>query len=700
MKPLRIILLTMVLTLPAAGWGETTAPADATGTAPTLNSATLKNYSPYYLGEVVATGRGDEGNAGAITSRISERQMEAGNSRTIPEALRYTPGVNVYGGRKNQPDVSIHGFDQAQILILIDGVPYYETNYGKLNLSQLLTTSAAEIQVVRGSPSVLYGANALGGVINIISKQAEGKPYFSITGETGEKDYYLFSASHGMRKGIFNYWIDYTHLEREAWKLSHDFDPVIGETIYKPGGKVEQILEDGGFRDNSRLRTDNLRAKIGVQPDAGSEYFLNFHLIKSSWGVPASIHSNAVFPNDPAFSQYAKIKAYDDWGVDFGGRQEISEELSMRLNLFYHQHQDTYSSYYEPELETLLSDSSYKDHLEGGAFFTDYTPAEWQAFRLAVHYRGDNHKQKDDTYLPYATSRSTLGSVALESETQLPADLALTLGCGYSFFDVTSAKMVTTDKSGNYLDTVGLDTPSVQDSVTPMAGLVWRPGEDTSLFASLGLTSRFPTLRQLYSSKSGNLELDPEESVNFTAGLRQLLGSRARGEIAFFNHYVNNWISQENRDFQYQNWGTIIMTGLEAGVEIDPLEGLTLNANYTLNYARDNSSDRVTSDVIRIPLSKVDLGLTYAFPCILTRLNLNATYVSPVYRQLPSPANPDLSKERGDDYFLLGGRITQPVTEYGEIYLAMENILDLDYEPDYGFPAPGRTFWVGARATY
>jgi outer membrane cobalamin receptor len=142
------------------------------------------------------------------------------------------------------------------------------------------------------------------------------------------------------------------------------------------------------------------------------------------------------------------------------------------------------------------------------------------------------------------------------------------------------------------------------------------------------------------------------------------------------------------------------MTGLEAGVEIDPLEGLTLNANYTLNYARDHSSDRVTSDVIRIPLSKIDLGLTYAFPSILTRLNLNATYVSPVYRQLPSPANPDLSKERGDDYFLLGGRITQPVTEYGEIYLAMENILDLDYEPDYGFPAPGRTFWVGARATY
>lgn len=699
-KPAGAIFLAAALTLPAAGRGETGAPAPDPLAAQTSTSAPARDYSPYYLGEVVVTGQNNDGSAVALTSRVDSEGMAAGNSRTIPEALRYTPGVTVYTGRKNQPDVSIHGFDQAQVLILIDGVPYYETNYGKLNLTQLLTASVAEIQVVRGTPSVLYGANALGGVINIISKQAEGKPYFSATAETGEKDYYLFSASHGMKQGIFNYWIDYTHMEREAWKLSEDFDPVVGETVYKPGGKVPEVLENGGFRDNSRLRTDNLWAKIGIQPSPGSEYFLNFHLINSSWGLPASIYSNTVFPDAPAFSQYARMKENDDWGVDFGGRQEISEELTLRLSLFYHGHRDTYSSYYEPELETLLSDSIYKDHLEGGAVFTDYAPAEWQVFRLAFHYRGDTHKQKDDAYLPFAASRSTLGSVALESETRLPADLALTLGCGYSFFDVTSAEMVETDRSGNYVDTVELDTPSVQDSLTPMAGLVWRPEEETSLFASVGLTSRFPTLYQLYASRSGNLNLDAEQSVNFTAGVRQRLGSRFRGEIAFFNHYVNNWISRENRDFQYRNWGKITMTGLEAGVEIDPLEGLTLHADYTLNYARDHSSDRVTSDVVGIPLSKIDLGLVYVFPEIFTRLNLDATYVSPHYTQLPSPANPDLEKQRGDDYFLLGGRLTQPVTEYGEIYLAMENILDLDYEPDYGFPALGRTFWVGARATY
>lgn len=695
-----VILLATSLSLTQTALGDEERNPVASLSSQTGSSAKPSDYGPYYLGEVVAGAGEDDAGAGAITNQVSAERIEETNSRTIPEALRYTPGVTVYTGRKNQPDVSIHGFDQSKVLVLIDGVPYYETNYGKLNLTQLLTESVAEIQVVKGVPSVLYGANTLGGVINIISKQAEGKPYFSATGEAGEKDYYLFAASHGMKKGILSYWIDYTHMEREAWKLSDDFDSVVGETVYKPGGTVEEVLEDGGFRDNSQLRTDNLWAKIGLQPGPASEYFLNFHLIDSSWGLPASIYSNTVFPGDPAFSQYAKMRKYDDWGVDLSGRQEISEELSLKLNLFYHEHRDTYASYYEPELTTLLSDSTYKDHLEGGAFFADYTPAYWQTLRLAVHYRGDTHKQQDDSYLPYATSRSTLGSVAVESESQLPENLALTIGCGYNFFDVTSAEAVETDKSGNYEETVDLDTPSTQDSVTPMAGLVWRPTEQTSVFTSTSLTSRFPTLQQLYASKSGNLNLDPEQSVNFVAGVRQRLGSRIRGEVSFFNHYVHNWISRENRDYQYRNWGTITMTGLEAGVFVDPFEGLTLNADYTLNYARDHSSDRVTSDVVRIPLSKIDLGLAYILPEIKTRINLDATYLSPIYTQLPSPASPDLEKEKSDDYFLLGGRLTQPITEYGEIYLAVENIFDLDYEPDYGFPAAGRTFWVGAEAVY
>jgi len=87
-------------------------------------------------------------------------------------------------------------------LTLIDGVPYYETNYGSLDLNQISLDSVARIDVVKGTASALYGANALGGVINIITKKPTEKPSFSANveyGMDGLEDPYKFALSHGMK---------------------------------------------------------------------------------------------------------------------------------------------------------------------------------------------------------------------------------------------------------------------------------------------------------------------------------------------------------------------------------------------------------------------------------------------------------------------------------------------------------------------
>jgi len=96
------------------------------------------------------------------------------------------PGVRVSTGRKNEPNVSIHGFDQSRILVLIDGVPYYETKYGKFDMNLLSIENVARIDVIKGAASVLYGANAEAGVINIITKKAADRASFSGKLEVGE----------------------------------------------------------------------------------------------------------------------------------------------------------------------------------------------------------------------------------------------------------------------------------------------------------------------------------------------------------------------------------------------------------------------------------------------------------------------------------------------------------------------------------
>ena len=186
----------------------------------------------------------------SITNVVTAEDIQATSSRTVAEALAHVPGIAVTHGSKNQPRVTIHGFfDQARTLVLIDGIPYYETYFSYLDLNQFSTDNVAKIEITKGAASVLYGTNAEGGVINIITKKASGKPTLALNAETGQVDYYKGSVSHGMKKGIFNYWLNYDHSQSRGWRMSDDFNPVVGTITNKPSNATSTgIFEDGGTR--------------------------------------------------------------------------------------------------------------------------------------------------------------------------------------------------------------------------------------------------------------------------------------------------------------------------------------------------------------------------------------------------------------------------------------------------------------------
>lgn len=295
--------------------------------------------------------------------------------------------------------MQIHGFDQSRTLILIDGVPYYETNFGKLDLSQIPVNNVAKIEITKGGASVLYGPNALAGIINIITKKPSDRPSAEAIIEVGENATSKVSLSHGMKVGIFNYRLNYAHQEFNGWRMSDNFEPKLGKIIRKPGGTSQAILEDGGFRNNSDFKSDSFWAKAGIEHSAGSEYYINFHYLTREKGFPPSTDEVQVFTSRPAFSQFARITRYDDWGIDLSGQQKIVEQLIMKAKLFYHNHIDDYTSYSDQTFNEEIAVSRYKDYLLGGALTTDFKPAQWDVIRLAFNYRGDSHKERDDTYL-------------------------------------------------------------------------------------------------------------------------------------------------------------------------------------------------------------------------------------------------------------------------------------------------------------
>ena len=496
-------------------------------------------------------------------------------------------------------------------LVLIDGVPYYETNSGKLDLNQIPTDNIAKIEITKGAASVLYGANALAGVINIITKKPSEKPFTSATVEFSENNTYRLSATHGMKQGIWSWWLNSSFLDSDGWNLSDDFKPKKGTLTKSPGGKSQVVFEDGGKRDNSDITSKNFWAKFGVTPLKDSEFFVNFHYLNKDKGAPASTDANSVFLTRPAFSTAnVRIQNYEDTGVDLDGKHRLNDQWNMKAKLFYHHHKDDYVSYADSALTKQIAVSRYEDYIMGGSYFVDYQPVKWNTLRMSLHYKEDDHKERDDAYLPFAESKSYTGSWGLEDEFTLVKNLSLVGGVSYDWFDVTQAqKNVTDSKTGNFLRQVSNPQPNTSE-FNPMIGLNYQVVDGTKLFGSVARKTRFPTLQQLYSTKGGNTGLSSEKSLNYTLGVDQALGKVGRMEFALFYYDVTDLISRDAPGTLgvYQNYGNVKRMGFELGGSVSPLDGLLLRGDYVYIDSQNESNGRVTDDVTFSPNHKVDLG--------------------------------------------------------------------------------------------
>ena len=689
-----------------------------------------KDYQVFDLGEIFVTSEKPPAvQEVAITYELSAEDIDATNSQTVAEALAYIPGIRVAGGRKNEVSIEIHGMAQDKFLVLIDGVPYYETKYGSLDMNQIPVDNIAKIVVIKGAPSVLYGTNALMGVVNIITKKGIEKPAAQIIVEMGPHNTNRESVSHGWKVGMFNYWLNYSHRQTDGWRLSDDFDPVLGIVRYRPNDPVygqwrTLYLEDGGYRTNSDFDQHSVWAKVGIDPSPGSEYFVNFHYITKEKGDPPNIYGGTRFRAGtgffgqhfwgpgflPAFSQvFDRITEYEDWGIDFSGQQKIFGPFTLKGKMFYHHHFDQYTSYSDLDYNREIAVSDYKDYIVGGYLIGDYRPVAWDALRFSFHYKGDSHEERANKYLPFEDYLSTTGSVGLENEFNLINNLSLVIGASYDWFDVTKAKANNVDSTtGILISQYKLWKPDVMDAFCPMIGAIYNFADTTKIFGSVARKARFPRLSQLYGGDDPNPDLNAEKTINYTLGASRSFSKYASVELAGFYHDLSDFISRDIPDpsGRYFNLDKIEMVGSEVIGRFYPLRDfalwgdLNVWAGYTYNRARDKSSRAITDKVRNVPEHKVDMGFHLTVPYIETSLDMVGIYMGETYSILPTFTNPTDPTIKNDDFFTMNARISKTFLKNFEAYVAINNIFDKDYEVEFGYPARGRNYYFGLTARY
>jgi iron complex outermembrane receptor protein len=688
----RVLILLAASTLATAAFAQIAAPK------PTPAPDKPKEYDLYTMAYVTVTADAPTTSESNLTSEITAEEIAARNVRTVAEALEFAPGLRVTSGRKSEPNVSVHGFDQSRIAVLIDGVPYYETNYGKLDLNQIPVDNVARIEITKGAASVLYGANAMGGVINIVTKKPAAKPFTGAQLEVGENQSHALSITHGQKRGDWSYWFNVAHRKSEGWDLSSDFEPRDGKITQQNPKKVTTTkLEDGGMRDNSDVESTDVWAKVGRETESGAAYWVNLHYLDLDKGAPASLDSTSVFLKRPRFSQFARIPTYQDTGLDVDIRQPIGERFAVKGKLFYHTHVDDYVSYADQWYKTKIATSRYKDYLVGGSLIGELEVASNNHLRMSVNYKGDNHRERDDSYLPFAESSSLTGSVGIEDDWKISERLSVLAGVSRDWFDVDSAKRnITSSANGDYVRQDELATPSTS-SWNPMLGVTYRLADATRLFATAGRKTRFPTLGQLYSTKSGNTELEAERSDNLTVGVARPFGGFANVELSAFYYDIADMISRDGSTVldQYRNFAQVRMLGGELSVVLYPASNVVVHVDYTYNKAENRSDPRASDFVTNVPEQRAGFGLRVAVPAWQMRFDITGLYMGEVYSSLPTPKYPTDPEKKVDSYFLTDLKVAKDLSDAIEAYLAVRNALDVDYEPEYGFPGQGRSFGLG-----
>jgi iron complex outermembrane receptor protein len=621
----------------------------------------------------------------------------------LASVARVVPGLTAAygprGGPRNERRLYLRGFDSRQLLLLVDGIPFYIPYDGEPgDFERFQLWNAETVEISKGISSVLYGPNAMGGAINI----ATAPPTRSFESETliegvldrrGEAQQWNAFTRGGFIQGDLYGQFGASSLERDFWTLPDDFHPE-GPPVLDPGSPGN--LEDGGEREQSRLIDRSGFARLGWTPGEKTRLSASFFHQQAEKEVPPY----AGPPNPFERVNFFRWSQWDRTGVFVHLDSEPVKAHRLRVRLYYDAFANrlerfddwTYSSQSTPRSFS----SGYDDHSLGGSAQWEWRSRPGESWTGVVHYRWDDHQETanllPDRRTPTYTFIDQTTSVGLERRRAHDSGWKTVAGLSLDHRDPRKAEdgqrggesfRLKSSREWNAVFSVEIPTT-----------------EQFSLTGGIARKSRLPSMIDRYSYRQGrsvpNPELEAETALNTELGGRWS-GENLRLEATVFHSRVDdlmqNVVIGENPDVpgrlvsQTRNVGTADFTGLEVSASWTAGR-LRFGLDYTFTELDPGETDGLV--FVGVPDHEANLYLAFS---PLRKLEL-----------IPSIhlASERLSSEFGDgdpvDGFAVGSlRALFNWSEALRLELTIENVTDEHYRYDHGYPEPGRFFKFALR---
>jgi vitamin B12 transporter len=636
-----------LLVVPVAVAGQT--PADTVELNPVIVTATRLPASAAGLPATVTVLRGGD---------IREQGIHA-----VFEALRVVPGAAVVqtGSFGGQTSLFVRGGQSNYVKVLVDGVPVNQPG-GSFDFANLTTDNVERIEVVRGPASVLYGSDAVTGVVQIFTRRGTGAG----------------RAEASVRGGTYG-------------TLVWEAEASGGSQLATYAVSISRFTSDGMYAFNNRYHNTVFSGLARVVPDDRTDATLTlrygdgvFHFPTNGAGKPRD-HNQFSYGGGPTL------------GLDLG--HYFSRQLEARL---------------------LLA----TNETNGGFDNRPDSTADSTRFQNLDDVRRSSADLRANLYLP-SGSVVTLGTV-VEQERERSFNVCQTSFGDCTTLPIDSARsnaafyaQAVTNLGGRFGLTTGVrleDNQRFGAFVTYRLGAVYRPAGGTRLRVTAGTGFREPSFFENYSPgyTVGNPDLHPEHSRSWELGVEQWLArERASVSATFFDQRFVDMIDYNPNAApgapNYYNVAAADANGVELGLRLAPAGPVSVAASYTYlhteiaNPGYDPSSGTSLAagqPLIRRPRHSARLDAGYR----LTgrgAMSLAVTYVGDRQDQdfsafpfprviLPSYARVDLATQID----LLRPRGGTPGLA---VSARVENLLDHGYEDVKNFPARGRTLLVGGR---
>lgn len=426
---------------------------------------------------------------------VTAGQLESAGRQDLARGLDLLPGVTINRiGARNEALVKVRGYDSRQVPLYIDGIPVYVPYDGNIDLSRLATGDVESIRLTRGGGSVLYGPNALGGTINVVTRRP--RPGFTAGTRLGQTLDDRGDAARTDLGGRLGYAGERWYVQAAASLLKTDF-------FRLPDGDFGPA-EDGGRRENSAAKDLSTGIKVGWMGGSGAEWQLAWSRLDGEKQTPPYAGPPPPAGVNPRFWRWP---AYDKQDFYLLGAVPLGERTWVRTRLFHDTFENSLLSFddatYTIQDRPFAFTSRYDDYSYGGSLELEASPGGFPGtIRAVLHFKQDVHREVDDTAEPRERMEDQTWALALEQEYRLDDAWTLTGGIGYSVLNAQRAD----DNVDGDLEPFPLEDGS---AVNLQAGVAWAVTPGWTLGLNVTRKTRFPTLKDRYSYRLGSALPNP-----------------------------------------------------------------------------------------------------------------------------------------------------------------------------------------------